>query len=125
MRSLPLHQAALGILWGNIGSEPDLSIVQERSSPNIDSPNHEITLGSHPRDYFSHSFSSPLMRNGRVQFTTISPDIDKKYKNFSSIETVDTPTYNSVANGILSGEFLTCGFSLTLTLPNNIYNTSY
>jgi len=52
-------------------------------------------------------------------------DIDKKYKNFSSIETVDTPTYNSVANGILSGEFLTCGFSLTLTLPNNIYNTSY
>ena len=98
MRSLPLHQAALGILWGNIGSEPDLSIVQERSSPNIDSPNHEITLGSHPRDYFSHSFSSPLMRNGRVQFTTISPDIDKKYK---SAELVVKGTFNTKPTGTI------------------------
>jgi hypothetical protein len=106
MRLSPLHQAALGTLFGNAGSEPDMAVVPKRELAKIESPNHEITIRSHPRDFFQHSFSSTMMSDGRVQFATSTPDINKKYR---SGELVVRGTFNEKPTGtlILAAELAT------------------
>ena len=106
MRLSPLHQAALGTLLGNPLAEPDMTVVPKRELPKIESPNHEITIRSHPRDFFQHSFSSSMMSDGRVQFATSTPDIKKKYR---SGELVVRGTFNEKPTGtlILAAELAT------------------